>query len=357
MLLTAAAWLLSCSEDCPTCPEPLEEREYRFLYSYVDTGYWVQTIGTKSGKTIDSVRYGEFPFWDATFTSTGRRVCYTSTESGGGAYHSTWLADYESGDTLANVIGIGGHAVSIDADDSFALISLGNKLAILNLPDLAVMYEANLNHYYRGTIHPFTKVSFVPIDGVDSLMILRINANEVVDSMIPLRNEVGEPVYGRSAAISADGSMLFLAVYEIASRRRSLQVLSTTDFTLIAHYNFPFSVAAVHPDGRRIFFVNGHQGDVEPPLEGAVYELDLSTLLIRKVLDGADLILPDPVPYGLSVEAMEITPDGRFAILMSGYDSFVGGPLYKIDLSTYEVVAVFYRPGNVNRLIRMCPIE
>lgn len=347
-----------CSNDkCSVCPEEESEQEYQFLYSYIDTGYWVHTISTKSGRSTDSIRYGEFPFWDVDFTSTGLTACYTSTESGSGAYHSTWLTDYVTGDTLANVVGIGGHAVTISSDDSFVMISLGNKLAILGMPNLTVLYEENSNFYFRGAIHPFGRIAYVPIDQVDSLKILHISADAVVDSMIPLRNEEGEPVYGRSAAMSADGSMLFMSVADFITGRRSLQVLSTSDFELIAHYSFPLPVAAVHPDGRRLFLVNGHIGDIEPPLEGAVYELDLSTLLIRKILDGAQFTVPGSVPFGLSVESMEITPDGRFGIFMSGYDSFAGGPLYKVDLSTYQIDAVFHQPKGVNRLIRMYPIE
>lgn len=93
---------------CPPNPTPVE-KEYHFLYSYVDTGYWVYTYSTKDGHTIDSVRYGDYPFDDVRFTKDGRYACYS--EHGGGIFNeprATWVTDYATGDTLSIVYGSGG---------------------------------------------------------------------------------------------------------------------------------------------------------------------------------------------------------------------------------------------------------
>jgi hypothetical protein len=361
-ILCTFVWLgmAGCGDnDCPTCPDnkPPVEKEFKFLFSHVDTGYWVHTISTKDGRTSDSARYGEFPFWDMKYSSDGRFAYYTSTEAGNGAYHATWIADYLTGDTLAFLTGIGGHALSVSSDGGTLLISSGQTVAILSLPGLNVLYADSSGHHFRGCFNPRRQVAYVPVDDVDSLLVLQIESEVVSGFMSALKCRDGNRVVGLDAEISTEGDWLFLTVWEPSTGRRFFQIRSASTFELSQEYLFPFEVSAVHPDGRRVFFATGHLSETDPPLNGALYVLDLQTLLLQKVLDGADFSVPGPSYYGLSVDAMEITPDGKYGLLMSGGDSFVYGPFYKVDLRTYEIVDVFFLPNCVNRLIRMYPKE
>ena len=161
LLVLGLALVSGCSDDdCTVCPpdQPPAEKEYQFLYTYVDTGYWVYTYSTKDGRTVDSVRYGHYPFWDGRFSKDGKYAYYTTSESGGPDDFATWVTDFTTGDTLSVAYGKGGHWISNSFDGRFIMVS-GKKVTIFTLPELSVAYENEQPEWGKGTIHPFRNIA------------------------------------------------------------------------------------------------------------------------------------------------------------------------------------------------------
>jgi hypothetical protein len=108
-------------------------------------------------------------------------------------------------------------------------------------------------------------------------------------------------------------------------------------------------------DGERVFFIEPWRDLGGIP--SSVWELNLRTAVLRKILDGLDYVGTQPYFFGLNPSDMDITPDGEYAFLISGGEGMEHGPILKLDLDTYQIVDAFYPQGGVARSIRMYPIE
>jgi len=343
--------IAGCSkEKCTVCPDdqPEPEKEYYFLYSF-GGGYtegWVYTYSTKTGKPVDSTRYGKLPFFDARFSKDGKRVYYSVRDAGNEA---TWIADFASGDTLAIVQGISGRWLTLSPDERFLLVSGSPTLSLLRLPSLEVAYSRQQGDSWKdAAIHPFKNLAYVPHGNEDSLLILDFTEETITDRKIQLLNKVGAPVGSYYAAISRDGRILILSCRELPLGATYLQLRDSETLELLYEYYPARTTAYVHPDGLRIFFVEPWRDQGGIP--GAVWELNLHTLLMRRILNSVDFTGPWPF-YGLDVLDMDFTPDGRFAYFIGGDQGLYYGPIIKYDLDNYRIVdAVYPTPGIAQRI-------
>lgn len=77
---------------------------------------------------------------------------------------------------------------------------------------------------------------------------------------------------------------------------------------------------------------------------------------MRKILDGRDFIGVLPFLPALNPSDMDFTPDGKYAILISGGEGMEYSPILKLDLDTYEIVDTFDVRRAVAQSLRIYPI-
>ncbi len=360
LLALLAAQLMGCDDDCPTCPEkePPEEKEYHFLYSFVGGFYssWVYTFSTKTLEVVDSTYYGTLPFNDMRFSKDGRYAFYTVSEPGAGR---TWMTDYASGDTISIIEGVWGHWLQLFSDEKHLILSGGGiYLRVLSIPDLTIAYERlDSNGWGDAGTHPISNTAFIPRPGRDSLMRLSQTASGFSESNIALKSEDGQAARSFSATVSLDGRLLVLSAGDYPTGAGFKQVRDSETLELLHQFNLgrPVIGAFRHPDARRLFYVEFNQMNLNNP--GALWELDLMTFLMRRVIDGNDIVGSGWPLSGFNANDMDITPDGRFAIFMGGGGGFAFGPVLKVDLQDYRIVAALYPPLGVQRVIRINPLE
>ncbi|MGB5105611.1 MAG: hypothetical protein WBP29_07120 [Candidatus Zixiibacteriota bacterium] len=359
------AWLglAGCGDDdCTVCPDdpPPAEKEYHFLYNFVGDFYHsaVLTYSTKTGEVVDSAYYGRFPFWDVKFTSDGKYACYTSNDVG---WATTWITDYATGDTVSVLQGVAGTWLSVSHDNQFLLLSASaiesSRAMLFRIPSLEIVYEsAQAGSWSRGAIHPWKNLAIVPNYNEDSLLVLDFESGEVEEHKVGIRLASGEPMTGVELVFSPDGLRLILDGGPLNGFGSYTQIRDATALELLYEFGNPISLGPyVHPDGERVFyFVPWRDMGLYP---SSVWEFNLRTLLMRKILDGRDYIGGPPYVFGLNPSDMDITPDGKYAFLNSGGEGMEHGPILKLDLDTYQIVDAFYPPAGVARSLRMYPLE
>ncbi len=351
MFVAAVAWLIGCDEDCPTCPKPPEEQEYQFLYSFAGTftTAWVFTYSTKTGEVMDSSYYGTLPFNDARFTSDGKYAVYTVFEPGEGA---TWVTDFSSGDTLAIAYGVSGDHLSLFADQRHVLVSETTKLTILSIPDLQIVFQrSHANGYRRADTHPSLPLAYVPSEWEDSLLTVEYSGTTVVEYKFALKSLSGSPARSVQALATLDGNKVILWAGPLSGGESFIQVRDARTLSLVDEYRPGHGFGCLHPDGVRVFFFAPWIFDSEP---SSVWELNLETRLMRRIIDGYDYSGAYPF-RGFDPVDMDITPDGRYAFFIGGEQRLSYGLIIKYDLQDYRIVRTFHpRPG-VGWLIRVHP--
>jgi hypothetical protein len=336
-------------EKCVVCPpdQPPVEKEYHLVYSYGNPGYWVYTFSTKTLKAVDSVSYSGNPFEGLQFTRDGKYACYSKPGV-------TWVTDYASGDTIAISNSAGGSQLSFSKGDRMLLVLSGSRTTVFGFPQLNVLYSVPSGISAGSScFDPTEDVAYIAVEREDSLLIVRFDSTGIHDRKIGLAGFDGTPRIGSSVAITLDGSILLLLAIDRYGARY-LQLRDTDSLGLIAEYYPGYFGPFIHPDGRRVFFSTG---TLDSPERSKVYALDLRTLVMKMVLDGADY--DTFLPYYLYPEFSKIrfTPDGRYAFLLSGFGLSGSPPIAKLDLETYEIVDAIYLHRGVSRVIQIYPLE
>lgn len=359
-LVTLGAWLAGCDDDCPTCPGNggVEEKEYHFLYSFVGdfSSSWVYTYSTKTLEAVDSTYYGTLPFNDMRFSKDGRYAFYTVQEPGEGR---TWMTDYVSGDTISIIEGVWGHWLQLFPDEKHLILSGGGiYLRVLSIPDLSIVYERlDSNGWGNAGTHPMSNIAFVPRPGRDSLLKLSQSGSGFAESNFVLKSADGGAARSFAATVSLDGRLLVLSAGDYPTGAGYKQVRNSETLELLHQFDLgrPVIGAFRHPDARRMFYIEFSQMNLNNP--GALWELDLDTWLMQRVIDGSDIVGTDWPSAGFNPNDMDITPDGRFAVFMGGGGGFAFGPVLKVDLENYRIVSALYPPLGVQRTIRVNPME
>jgi hypothetical protein len=362
----AAALLLGmitgCTkEKCVVCPpdQGPAEKEYHFLYCYVDTGHWVYKYSTRDGHAVDSVRYGHYQFNDVRFSKDGRYAYYSMI--GGGIFNvprATWVTDYATGDTLSIVYGRGGDWISVSPDEEYIVVSGSTGLTIFHVPDLTTIYQGG--DCNRGAVNPFKNVAYVPNWPQDTLLILDFQQpSGVTVSKTPLRNVQGQSVSAVGASVTLDGRFVILdaGLLPAGSGIKYIQVRDSETLELLYEYRTRASVGPLHPDGQRLFCYEWFDIYERTGLS-ALWVLNLRTFLMTRVLTSDDVRTAYPYYCALDLKQVEISPDGRFALLLNSDGFIADGPILKLDLDTYKIVDAFYPrwPAGA-RLLRIYPLE
>lgn len=336
-------------EKCVVCPpvQPPVEKEYYFLYN---GGFynWVYTYSTKTVQIVDSVKY-PVGFLDARFSKDGKCAYYTAQRPRVSDPPVTWIEEFSTRDTISLLDGIGGYRVSVSSDDRFLLISGTTKLALLEIPSLAIVYQREYgNAWAHGAIHPSRNIAYVGNNAIDSLLMIDFRTPTIRDSMIPLYNGKGSPISALSVGITNDGKFMIVGHGQLRDAK-TLALLKEFYHTASLGPYF-------HPDGERVFFLQRKEIEIGQPAE--VWELNLRTLLMTLVLGGEDFIAYSPY-FALTPTDTDFTPDGKFAFIISGQsDQSTGsGVILKLDCDTYKIVDAIYSPLGGSDLIRVNPKE
>jgi hypothetical protein len=337
-------------EKCVVCPpdQPPAEKEYYFIYGYGAYGE-VYTYSTKTGQIVDSVKY-PVGFFDARFSKDGKYAYYTAQRPRISDPPVTWIEEFATRDTLSILDGIGGYWLSVSSDGRYLLISATTKLALLEIPSLNVVYQKDDGRLWLyGAIHPSKNVAYVPIKGVDSLLIIDFRASAIRDSMVPLFNGDGIPTRGNSVAITNDGKTMIIG-------HGQLRDAETLEFLKEFHHSASIG-PYFHPDGERVFFLQYQELDVGQ--QGEVWELNLKTLFMTRILREADFAAYSPY-FAFSPCDMDFTPEGKYALIVNGGagHDFGVGVILKLDCDTYRIVdAIYPPPFSISQLIRINPKE
>jgi hypothetical protein len=345
-----------CDDNCIVCPGPPEtvEPDYHFLYSFVGSFSTasVLTYSTKTGEVVDSVYYGGFPFWDVRFSKDGQFAYYTVGDAGN---YATWITNFATGDTVNIVDDIAGAWIDLSHDEKYLLLSGATTLRILTLPDLSSIYEREYqNSWGECSFHPNENKAYAVNLIEDSLLILDVEGDVVTESKVPLKNSAGNPASAIRSMVSLNGKYLILTARNYPSPTDTyIQLRDTETYELLHEYRPDHRGGYLHPDGKRVFFIDCVEFE---PTPGALWELNLETLLMTKVLDGSDVSSGYPL-QGLDPFDMDITPDGKYAFLNGGGCGLGFGPVIKVDLDTYTIVDAIYPSLGAPRVLRINPKE
>lgn len=350
LLLLAAGF--GCSDDCPVCPvtPPPAEKEYHFLYSFVGPygQCWLYTFSTKDGRVVDSAYYGEFPAYDARFSKDGKYVFYSVRE---GANLATWITNYPRGDTVAIVTGTYGYKISLSGDGEYLLLSESNRVRLLRIPNLEVIYEGG--RCAEGAIHPFKNVAYVPVSE-DTLLVIDFQNPTITDYKVPMKLGYGDyPFSAGRTEVSLDGKIVILTGGVPGGGNPRIQLRDAETLELLQDFHLPARGGPyIHPDGERVIFLEPWTFEGTP---GSVWVLSLKTLLLTRILNSVDLVGYYPF-MGLNPDDMDFTPGGKYALITNG-GQMEYGPIIKLDMDTYKIADVFYPPGGVTWWIRINPRE
>jgi hypothetical protein len=222
-------------------------------------------------------------------------------------------------------------------------------------PSLNLVYErGDPSGWSEAAFHPLKDVAYVTRTHVDSLLIIDFGGPEIVDSMVPLTTLHGDPMSSITVSVSRDGSLLILSGATLVGRIGRLQLRDSQSLAILWEYYPGRSRAHLHPDGERVYFLEPWRDMGLIP--GSVWELNLRTLLMRRILNSIDFRGPFPF-YGLDVIDMDFTPDGKYGFFIGGELGFYYGPIIKYDFDEYRIVDTFYPPEGNARRILMYPLE
>jgi len=363
LIVIGVTVLVSCGDDdCPTCPEPEPEHEpdYHLVYSYcgstIDTKY-ILTYSSKTGEVIDTATYdtsptGGEPFGNLAFTHDGEYAVYTSSYNLNIGTSETWVTRTATGDTVSYLSGLGAWAAIISEDDKQVLLTSGNVLAVLTLPDLGIVFSDSIINW-GGALHPSEKRIFVALErATDSLFIIDYDELPTTISSIPVLDEDGYTLHITGVRwITEDYLFLnsfipdivyFLQVYDLDS-------LTLIDQELMEN-RVKYRGAALHPDGKRLF-LSYNAGFDAPWISGVdIYYINTGDLL--------PYITPDEIASnyeGIAPTDIQILPGGESFFILDGGTGYWFGPILQIDISSKEVIRVIRPEDGGTRLIRLNP--
>jgi WD40 repeat protein len=291
-----------CGEDdCVVCPDETEQADqyYEVTYSYTARygglpPFYALRYNSKSGGIIDSLNYGQFPFWDVEFSSDGEFAYCTNGEA-------TWIEDYATGDTLHINTDTRGTEIELSADGDYLLVSGSDSVALLTVRDLSIL--AVVPRLGLAVFNPQQKIIYFGTADAESLFVMDYRQVPTCTRSIFLSDHDGLGVYPQQLAVSPDGSRLFVSgvrTYVLVIDTESLQILQRFgdkyDSDILQDFEW-------HPDGKRLFMAAN--GGIETP-GGVINIYDLNSGNTYRYLQDEDLNL---WPATFSPADIEFTPD------------------------------------------------
>ncbi len=353
VIVATAVWLLSCDDDCPTCPKPPAEPDYQLLYSYVgqypDT--YVLTYSTKSGEIVDSALYQGNPFDAMVFSHDGQYACYTSHYDLELGASETWVTRWATGDTVAYQKGIGAGAAYLSEDDQFLLLSLGEIIAILRFPNLETVFLDSISSG-GGSLHPTLQIAYVGMQtSMDTIVVLNYAGDPIETSYIRLSDSHGNRVFA-SGPFLCTNELLFVNSF-IPSVVSYLQIYDVNTFGLIREYVARmYSGGSLHEDGKRLYL--SHIAFIGSfPVSGGIDLYNLETNTFQPWIAEGEIDLGTGEPF--VPNQVEFTPDGESMFVLSGGNGFWLGPVLQLSTRTKEVIQRFDNSDGFSRLIRLNP--
>ncbi len=331
-LVIAATWLLSCNEDCPTCP-PAECSDCPYdgrLYVAMDEPTpGVYVFDTKTDSLIDSVLTPGSMVFDVSVSPDGH---YFTANMGGGTIRlfeaSTMqllaeLPGYGSGEFLGN-----SNELLIRGQGSIVSIYLLPSLSLKYSGPPGVPYNARPTRSGRAFYGVWSADSLVLVD-IDSLRIARKWQIILADIQILRKCDVDREatlLYG--LAETSIGNLFY--IYDLEGDSVASQ------FSLEGS----LGDVRVHPQGHEVWVVDADPNPFGSGFPDVIYvfDADKGTLLysvsLRQVL----------TPLGIPPDAhgLEFTPDGSAVYVRTGYFGVQEGSVIHIGTKTKRITKVLF---------------
>ncbi len=337
--ITAAAWLVSCGEDCPTCPPVDSQNHYSGLaYLSMSSGFYgFYVYDTDSARVVDSV----------TFEST----VLVESVSPDGRYLVAWYQG--DGDVVARVYDaatmkllqvLPSVAQSAFADDGRILIGKrGRALYKYGVPGFSLVSVDSLLESSTDLMICDRIRSVFAVDNWYQLLQISYDSMQVVRRWVP-HDANGDSIFIQHSHVSPDGGLLYI-LGGISDLR--VFVYDLVGDSIIGSYAMygPWGDIRVHSNGREFWVTDPGRVEIpfRPPDAGTIFIFDAATGAYK---GGISLYgyVPDHPQIPLDATRITFTPDGREAFVCTGV---IGprqypGTVLRIDCQRRKVTDVIF---------------
>jgi hypothetical protein len=331
------ASLTGCCDDCPTCPQPEPEPEYRLFLSYAQHGYdyFTYTLNSRTNEFTDSVYWVYAPpLEELVFSPDGQYVAFLDANT-----RTLVLCSQDFRDTVAITTDACGFGLCWSPHSdliSFSRCNIG--LEVLSVPSLVRVFGDTLD---GGVTRFSTSGRFLFTNGESYLVIHDL--------------ESGEPAHLRSIH-DTDGSRR--SVFDVAATEHDSLVLLSTGGRLGPFYlhifdlaqdsvvyeqrlPFPISFMIQRPGTEDVYF--GYYGIYDIFDQGTMLKVNLESWETSTVLTTADFFYwYDYMPTNLV-----FLPDNQGAYIVNGgvWGYKPDGPIMVTRSDPTEVINLIEFPG------------
>ncbi len=332
VIVTAAAWLIGCGEDCPTCP-PVECLDCPYdgrLYVAMDTPIpGVYIFDTKTDSLIDSVMTPGSTVFDVSVSSNGD---YFTANLGGGRI---LLFAASTMQQLAELPGYGGGEF-LGNSNELLIRGQGGIVSIYQLPSLSLKYSGPPGVPYssrqvrsgREFLGVWSADSIVIVD-IDSLRITRKWQIILADFQLLRKFDVDRQATLLCGLAETSVGNLFYT-YDLQGD----SIVSLFDL------RGPFGDVRIHPKEHEVWVVDAAPYPFGYDFPDVIYVFDTGNGALLYSVSMRQVLTPLGIPP--DAQGLEFTPDGSAVYVRTGHEGVQGGTVLKIDTRTKRITKVLF---------------
>ncbi len=331
-LVTAAAWLLSCDEDCPTCPEPDNGRSQGRAYVAIPDGInGIYVIDLETDSVIDSVKFGEYGGGDARVSRDGRYLLTSATDQQFRVYDTRNMSIVAASPAFGSF--------ELVRSDSAILGQYYSMLTLVSFPDLDTLLQRDVSVRPISVRYSEQRRVAYTLRGADTLVAVSVDSLVVVDEWI-IRSGQESSFYLNSRAFSHDDRFAYFTAYGPGSALFVTYNLETRQIVATHPINGPVGRIAVSPDGKEVWVTDPWSIRTSWVSNG-IWVFDGRTGRFKRTISLVGYLPSNPMEP-LIARAIEFAPDGKNVIVGTGDYLTQGGTILRISTLTNTVEKIYF---------------
>ncbi len=331
-LVTAAAWLLSCDDDCPTCPQPDNGRSQGRAYVAIPDGInGIYVIDLETDSVIHSINTGSYGAANIRLTADGR---YALASVSGDIFKV-----YDARDMSVVQTGPAFGSFELVMNDSAILGQFSRSFTLFSFPDLDTILHKEANVRPISFRYSARKRAAYTLRGADTLVAVSVDSLVVVDEWI-IRSGQESSFYLNSRALSHDDRFAYFTAYGPTSALFITYDLELRQIVATHPINGPVGRIAVSPDGKEVWVTDPWTIRTSWVSNG-IWVFDGRTGRFKRTISLVGYLPSDPMEP-LIARAIAFAPDGKNVIVGTGDYLTQGGTILRISTLTNSVEKIYF---------------
>lgn len=329
--------VLACSnDDCPNCPNPLQNAEYYVTVSYGIAQPFAQytyRYSLRSLEVIDSLYWAEQPPVIFRLTPDARYLIFQGRNPLG-----IVVTDFDTHDTLAMREMRPDGGISLSPSGQLLAVGSDQGLTLLTVPGLSIVFQDDV---------PCSGVTFSS-DGTEiyagagvSINIYRFVDDWTIVRSIFVPRVDGAVVQLAGFLLSRDGSEIYAVVVPAPLVFYFLVFSTETGATLFERY-FPFRFFISRAQVGNHLYLGYYGPDDFPSDLGTLFEYDVSSRSLEVILTAADFdSITYPIPYPeFAPTGLMFLPNSEIGLIANDGTPFgkPSGPIIVYDFARKKSV-------------------